>query len=159
MVYSEAAVSTAPWWGVPLIAGIFAILGVSLSQVATWVLDRRRTKRDDARIEREEKRRWHRERQDAYAAYLASATSVQQQLGITWKGRSETLPTLLERLLTCQAAVQLLASDSVAAAAMKVTLTILKGVNTKPDARNDENLEKFVKELLKAQGDFLAQAR
>lgn len=69
MIVAEAARKSAPWWGVPLIAGIFAILGVSATQWITWALDHRRSKREDAR-------RWHADRRAAYAGFLVEAEAL-----------------------------------------------------------------------------------
>src|SRR5262245_45462964 len=58
----SSVMSTAPWWGIPVLAGAFAFFGVVLAQgVALWI-DRRRRK-DEAQ------RRWDRERQEIYVQF------------------------------------------------------------------------------------------
>src|SRR4051794_36137249 len=37
-----------PWWGVPLVAGVFTIFGVLLAQASTYLVDRRKAAREDA---------------------------------------------------------------------------------------------------------------
>lgn len=60
---------TAPWWGIPVLAGGFALAGVLIAQsVALWI-DRRKTRRED-------QRRWDRERQTTYVTYIASITNA-----------------------------------------------------------------------------------
>jgi hypothetical protein len=67
--FAAATADASPWWGVPVIAGIFTILGASLSQIVTWLLDRARARRD-ART------RWHSDRLDAYAATLLALDRI-----------------------------------------------------------------------------------
>lgn len=42
---AQAAQSTSPWWGTAVIAGAFAIFGVLVSQLATFLNERRKDKR------------------------------------------------------------------------------------------------------------------
>jgi len=51
-----------PWWGVPLVSGAFAFVGVLLAQGVGLYSERRKTKRED-------ERRWHAERRVVYAAF------------------------------------------------------------------------------------------
>ncbi|MFI7598991.1 hypothetical protein [Actinoplanes sp. NPDC049681] len=69
MLIAAAAANTSPWWGVPVIAGAFAILGVLATQMTTWLLDRRRSRREDLS-------RWHGDRRRSYAAYVAAMDEV-----------------------------------------------------------------------------------
>jgi hypothetical protein len=50
---------SAPWWGVPVIAGGFLLAGAVIAFVAISLSDRRRLKREDRRL-------WDREIRDAY---------------------------------------------------------------------------------------------
>lgn len=45
---AEAQGATAPWWGVPLIAGCFLIIGGALGFWFNWLLDGRRQRRSEA---------------------------------------------------------------------------------------------------------------
>jgi hypothetical protein len=65
--------SDVPWWGVPLIAGVFAPGGVVVAQVNAIVMDRLRVRREDAR-------RWHEDRRTVYARYLNAADAAAQQI-------------------------------------------------------------------------------
>jgi hypothetical protein len=49
-----------PWWGIPLIAGIFGVAGVSLTLLANYVRDRR-----------DQRRRWEREVRELAARFIA----------------------------------------------------------------------------------------
>jgi hypothetical protein len=58
-----------PWWGVPVLAGIFTILGAALSQTTTLFLDRTKSRRDNAT-------RWHADRLKAYSALLLALDKI-----------------------------------------------------------------------------------
>ncbi|WP_139131890.1 hypothetical protein [Micromonospora chersina] len=60
---------TQPWWGSPLVAGIFAFAGVMVAQVVVVTLDYFKVKREDAR-------RWHAERRIIYAEALSIALKL-----------------------------------------------------------------------------------
>jgi len=47
-----AANTSAPWWGVPVIAGSFLVIGAALGFAFNWLLESRKAKRED-------KLRWH----------------------------------------------------------------------------------------------------
>lgn len=42
---AQAARTTSPWWGVPVVAGFFAIFGVVVSQLVTYFNERRKERR------------------------------------------------------------------------------------------------------------------
>jgi hypothetical protein len=65
--------SDVPWWGVPLIAGVFALGGVVLAQANAIVMDR-------LRVRREDERRWHEDRRAVYARYLNVADAAVRQI-------------------------------------------------------------------------------
>jgi hypothetical protein len=69
MLIAETAVNAAPWWGVPVVAGAFTIIGVLAAQWTAWVLDRKRGHREDAK-------RWHSDRRATYATYVAAMDKV-----------------------------------------------------------------------------------
>lgn len=52
-------------WGLPLVAGIFTLVGVVVAQIVTIVLDKVRTRRED-------ERRWHADRRRVYVEYFAA---------------------------------------------------------------------------------------
>jgi hypothetical protein len=58
-----------PWWGTPLVAGIFAFTGVIVAQVVIVILDFLKIRREDAR-------RWHTDRRKIYAECLAAAVKI-----------------------------------------------------------------------------------
>ncbi|MBL7259154.1 hypothetical protein [Paractinoplanes lichenicola] len=62
-----------PWWGVPVVAGIFAFLGVILAQVVSVVIENGRAKRED-RV------RWHTQRRELYAEFLKSAIAYLDEI-------------------------------------------------------------------------------
>jgi hypothetical protein len=64
--------ATTPWWGVSVIAGVFTVLGVLMSQLSTILLDRRRTMREQVQ-------RWDVELRQLYARYLVEARRVRDK--------------------------------------------------------------------------------
>jgi hypothetical protein len=68
MLAAEA--QSAPWWGVPLVAGLFTIVGIVAAQSATWIFDRRKARREDLT-------RWHVDRRQTYAHFLAALDRYQ----------------------------------------------------------------------------------
>jgi hypothetical protein len=62
-----------PWWGVPVLAGAFTVLGAILSQTVTLLLARSQAKREDAT-------RWHSNRLKAYSALLLRLNKVYDRL-------------------------------------------------------------------------------
>jgi hypothetical protein len=65
MSQAAAAVVSAPWWGAPILAGSFAVLGVLAGQLMSWASDQRKAKRED-------RLRWLTDRRHVYAAYLTT---------------------------------------------------------------------------------------
>jgi hypothetical protein len=65
--------SNPPWWGVPVLAGIFTILGAALSQTATLFIDRARWKRDNVT-------RWHVDRLRVYSELLLALDKIYDAL-------------------------------------------------------------------------------
>jgi hypothetical protein len=66
---AQAAGGAAPWWGVPLLAALFTVLGVLIAQLMTRTAERRK-------ICREDELRWLADRRQAYASYIAQATQL-----------------------------------------------------------------------------------
>jgi hypothetical protein len=60
---------------VPVTAGLFTLLGVSLSQLVTLRLERERTGREEKRQKVEDEHRWDKDVRDAYARFGAAAQS------------------------------------------------------------------------------------
>lgn len=60
-------ISEPPWWGVPLVAGLFGFVGVIAAQATVLVSD-------GLRVRREDKRRWHTDRLKMYADAIVLAT-------------------------------------------------------------------------------------
>jgi hypothetical protein len=54
-----AAADAAPWWGIPVIAGCFLLVGATLAFLSTALSDRRKMKRDDLR-------QWDKDLRDLY---------------------------------------------------------------------------------------------
>lgn len=68
--------STAPWWGVPVIAGVFLLLGASLTFIYNTASERRRQSREDRAEARKQAQRWD----DQLRELAASAYTVVMKL-------------------------------------------------------------------------------
>ena len=72
----------APWWGVPLIAGLFALGGVLLAQGSSYFSDRRKAKREDAL-------RWHTD-------VKALSVKVLAECGVAYRALHNREPSLID---------------------------------------------------------------
>jgi hypothetical protein len=108
-------VSVIPWWGLPLIAAVFALLGAA---VAMFVTARQRFVRDRQR----RTRRWYDERKSAYVDLMAVFERVYYRLRTTYEvGDREPDPLVyLDEVGPALMQVRLLASGPVRSAALAV---------------------------------------
>jgi hypothetical protein len=70
---AAADAASAPWWGVPVAAGLFALLGVLVAQIVAVRVERDRARREDLRRKEDADRRWEKEVREAYARFGAAA--------------------------------------------------------------------------------------
>ena len=138
-------VSAIPWWGLPLIAAVFAFLGAAVAQFVT-IRDNRLQRRG------RRTRRWYEERKAAYVALMAAFERVLYRLRAAYAA-GERAPDPLAYLDDVGPAlmqVRLLASGPVRSAALAVHLLLeqlhggLKPQNQVPGVEP----EKHVRELL-----------
>ena len=136
--------SQIPWWGIPLIAIVFALLGAAVAQTATA---RDRYLRTRAR----RTRRWYDERKQAYVDLMAVFERVFYRLRITYAAPdAEPDPLLyLDEVGPALMQVRLLASGPVRSAALAVHLLMeqLHG-GLKPASVPGVEPEKHMHELL-----------
>jgi hypothetical protein len=112
-------VSQIPWWGLPLIAAVFAVAGAAVTRLVTVRDDhlRRRVRRN---------RRWYEERKAAYVALMAAFERAFYRLRIT-NAADEREPdplSYLDEVGPALMQVRLLASGPVRSAAMAVHLLL-----------------------------------
>jgi hypothetical protein len=67
---TAATSGSTPWWGVPVLAGIFALVGVLLAQLVAYQLEQSRRQREDQRRRADEEQRWDKNLVELYARYL-----------------------------------------------------------------------------------------
>ncbi|GAB1641977.1 hypothetical protein [Krasilnikovia sp. MM14-A1259] len=116
-----------PWWGLPLIAAVFALVGAGVTLLVTARDHRLRTRSRKSR-------RWYAERKDAYVALMAAYERVVHRLragftaGITQPDPDryfdEVGPALMQ--------VRLIASPSTRGAALAVHLVLEQLHNRSP---------------------------
>jgi hypothetical protein len=114
-------VSEIPWWGLPLVAAVFALLGAGVTLVvqARDAYFRSRAKRT---------RRWYAERRDAYVALLGQFERAGYRLRAALEsGQPMPSPyTYLDESAPALAQVRLLASGPVRSAAIAVHVLLEK---------------------------------
>jgi hypothetical protein len=108
-------VSEIPWWGLPLVAAVFALLGAG---VAVLVIARNNYVRGRVR----KTRRWYSERKDAYVALLAvfERDIYRLRSGYTAGTRKPDVLAYLDEVGPALMQVRLLASGPVRSAALAV---------------------------------------
>jgi hypothetical protein len=150
--------SDVPWWGVPLIAGAFALGGVVLAQVNAIVMDRVRVRREDAR-------RWHDDRRAVYVRYLnATDAAVRQIVAGRVDGdqgdaddRRQAVTGVLEKLGDVRTEIQLVASVAVYDAARELLVeTQALAAAAEADIAEREKAEHVVADRRR---EFLTAAR
>ncbi|MGX6606867.1 hypothetical protein ACWKSP_32785 [Micromonosporaceae bacterium Da 78-11] len=113
--------SQIPWWGLPLIAVVFALLGAATAQFVT-------ARNDYLRSRRRRTKRWYTERRDAYVELLAVFERDTYRLRAASEA-GENPPTALtyvDEVGPALMQVRLLASGPVRSAALAVHLLLQK---------------------------------
>lgn len=112
--------SEIPWWGLPLIAAVSALVGAAVAQLVT-------ARNDYARNRVRRTRRWYAERKDAYVELMAAFERVVFRLRAGNAGGREPDPLVyLDEVGPALARVRLLASGPVRSAALAVHLLLEK---------------------------------
>ncbi|MEV0901798.1 hypothetical protein [Actinoplanes sp. NPDC049802] len=112
-------VSQIPWWGLPLVAVVFALAGAAMAHLVSA--------RNKQLLTRERRdRQWYEERKDAYCRLLAAFDRATHQLRMAYDA-GEKPPTPLayvDQIGPSLMPVRLLASGSVRSAALAVHLQL-----------------------------------
>jgi hypothetical protein len=151
-----AQAQTAPWWGVPLIAGLFTIIGVLTAQSVSWTLDRRKASRESAQ-------RWLTDRRQLYAKFLLAAGKAKALAWVNWVNgfEDDEFREALEECLRLRQEIRLVSSSKVRRAAwdMHQHLGDLprdpKSDKEQAEIKRDEWTNKF----LQLDSDFVTAAR
>jgi hypothetical protein len=153
MIAAEAAAG-APWWGVPLIAGLFTILGVGAAQVVAWTMDKRKARRED-------ERRWLQDRRQVYAAFLNAATKVHMALGRSrHEGQQqESSVDLLNDINFCRQEVWLIATREVGDAADEVFGHLVKARKAFEADRTSEEWRTLARAFQEKRRRFISTSR
>jgi hypothetical protein len=114
-------VSEIPWWGLPLIAVVFALAGAATAQFVT-------ARNEQLRDRRKKNRRWYEERQDAYVALLSVFERDTYRLRASYDAGDKPGPPLayIDEVAPALMRVRLLASGPVRSAAIAVHLLLQK---------------------------------
>jgi hypothetical protein len=112
----RSPVSQIPWWGLPLIAAVFALAGAGVAILVS-------ARNDYARSRARRTKRWYAERKDAYVQLMAVFERVAYGLRVNQSGD----PLIyLDQVGPALAQVRLLASGPVRSAALAVHLLLEK---------------------------------
>lgn len=98
----------APWWGIPVVAGVFALLGAILTQLSTYLIER-------SRRQRERSDRWDQDLRDCAARFLVLVNDEEERWEQLDAGEhhEDHLNTTREAFV----ALQFVANDAIARAA------------------------------------------
>ena len=113
--------SDIPWWGLPLVAAVFALAGALTVQLVT-------VRNDYLRGHRRRTRRWYEERKAAYVALLAVFERDTYRLRAAYDAGDKPTSALvyLDEVAPAIMQVRLLASGPVRSAALAVHLLLQK---------------------------------
>jgi hypothetical protein len=114
-------VSEIPWWGLPLIAVVFALAGAATAQLVT-------ARNDYVRSRRKATRRWYEERKDAYVALLSVFERDTYRLRAAYDAGDKPATALayVDEVAPALMRVRLLASGPVRSAALAVHVLLQK---------------------------------
>ena len=114
-------VSQIPWWGLPLIAAVFALAGAATAQLVS-------ARNDYLRSRRKRTKRWYEERKAAYVELLAVFERDTYRLRAASDAGQKPAPgiTYVDEVGPALMQVRLLASGSVRSAALAVHLLLQK---------------------------------
>ncbi|MBM2622139.1 hypothetical protein JIG36_42215 [Actinoplanes sp. LDG1-06] len=113
--------SNVPWWGLPLIAAVFALAGAAAVQIVS-------ARNDYLRGRRRRTRRWYEERKAAYVALLAVFERDTFRLRAAYDAGDKPVPALvyMDEVGPALMQVRLLASGPVRSAALAVHVLLQK---------------------------------
>jgi hypothetical protein len=143
-----------PWWGTPLMTGIFAFLGVLLAQGVTVFIDARRGRREDDR-------RWHADRREIYVEFISAAYNVVEYLRAHWVagGGTAELEQLRDVLVSSMQKIQLTATRRVVDAAVKYRDALLTAINAYLNDHESTSFDEQQAKLGKPNVSFVLAAR
>ena len=151
--------SQIPWWGLPLIAAVFALAGAAVAVLVS-------ARNDYSRSRARKTRRWYTERQDAYVGLMAVFERVLYRLraGQAAGGREPDPLVYLDEVGPALARVRLLASGPVRSAALAVHLQLEKlhtsgGPSTVPGVEPQKHFRELLGQVPLVLQEFEAAAR
>jgi hypothetical protein len=136
-------VSEIPWWGLPLVAAVFALVGAGVAMLVS-------ARNNYVRSRAKRTKRWYAERREAYVALMTEFERATYRLRAAYDG-GEPPPGPLSYLDAVGPAlmqVRLLASGQVRSAALAVHLLIEKLYAPRPATPPGVNPEKSLREML-----------
>jgi hypothetical protein len=136
-------VSEIPWWALPLVAIVFALVGAGVTVLVSA--------RDEyARSRAKRTKRWYAERKEAYIALMTEFERATYRLRAAYDGgKSPPAPlTYVDAVGPALMQVRLLASGPVRSAALAVHLLIQRLYGDRPTPPQGVDPEKSAREML-----------
>ncbi|MBM7082031.1 hypothetical protein [Micromonospora humidisoli] len=143
-----------PWWGTAILAGAFTLIGVVLAQAVAMRIEK-------ARSEREDERRWHNDRRQAYAEFLAIAFEYLQVLRVAWD-RPENLQqidTLQQKLVFRYQEILIVASSPVVRAAGELRNALFAATRKVRNHGDGESFPEVRKHISGLGKEFVSRVR
>jgi hypothetical protein len=137
-----------PWWGIPVVAGLFALGGVVFSQIITLLLDRSKTRKEDAR-------RWLADRRKLYVDFLAECGQAAFTIG-TADGKDEGINNQVTNLVHRFSEIEILAGPSVYHAASDLMIHLQRGAGALSKGHVDDE---WVDRLERLRDNLLTMVR
>jgi hypothetical protein len=152
----DSLMTQSPWWGVPLVAGIFALAGVLTTQLVTVRIERQKYRRE---IDLQ----WNNEKRRIYSEFLNECSQALLVLASSRAGQPrdtvKTIDPLKLSFLVYE--MQLVASTELSALAVTLSQAtqrvILASKGTQPLSESDYSMVR--QEAIQASVDFIDRAR
>ncbi|WP_130508032.1 hypothetical protein [Krasilnikovia cinnamomea] len=148
-----------PWWGVPIVAGLFALAGVFVSQLFTYRIEKVRT-------HREEQKWWREEKQKTYLRFLSATKQLEQQIikkqdgdKFDSRGWGEDTKELLRSVMEVFDEVNFISTDDVCDAATSCLATTELFATTWARETDRETMKEVRRRFQAARKMFMMKAR
>lgn len=145
-----------PWWGVPLVAGLFALAGVLVTQLVTVRLN-------SNKVSRELDAQWNSEKRRIYSAFLAECSQALLVLAVSRRKNGQELPQIIDplKLSLLVYEMQLIASRELSIHATKLSqkTQALIEASKDPNAIDEQKYQGLRQEAINASTSFIECAR
>lgn len=154
--WQDGAMTQYPWWGVPLVTGVFALAGVFLAQFVTMRINNQKVSRD---IDMQ----WNSEKRRIYSEFLAECSQALLILTASRRRDRKNLPQIIDplKLSLLVYEMQLIASRQLSIHATKLSqeTQLLIEAAKSPEPVDDETYTALRQAAINASTRFIECAR